>query len=118
MKLHFIVDAKPRMEKLVTKELPLKTAHRLWKMASAMNEHLQFFENKRMAILETYGEADGNRYVPKEGTGNTMNEKILELLHMEIEWDMEPVEISLEEDIRVTTADITALEPFVKFKEE
>lgn len=118
MKLQKIVDAKPCMEKLVVKELPLKTAHSLWKMASAMNEHLTFFHRKRAAILDTYGEAIGNKYVPKEGTGNTMNEKMLELLNMEIEWDMEPVELSLEEDIRVTSADITALEPFVKFKEE
>lgn len=118
MKLHLFVEAKPRMEKLVSKELPLKTAHRLFQMATAMNEHLSFFEKKRMAILDTYGEAKGNKYVPKEGTGNTMNEKILELLNMEIEWDMEPVAISMEEDIRITSADITALEPFVKFKEE
>lgn len=118
MKLQTVVEAKTRMEKLAAKELPLKTAHRLWKMVTAMNEHLQFFEHKRVAILETYGEVNGGKYVPKEGTGNTMNDKILELLNMEIEWDMEPVEISVEENIRVTTADITALEPFVKFREE
>lgn len=118
MKLKQIVDAKAPLTRMIDKELPLKTAHALWKIITKANESLGFFETKRRSILQTYGEENAGRYVPKEGMENDMHAKILELLDMEIEWDAEPVGISVEENIRLTTADITALEPFVRFKEE
>ena len=80
MKLKQIVDAKAPLTRMIDKELPLKTAHALWKIITKANESLGFFETKRRSILQTYGEENAGRYVPKEGMENDMHAKILELL--------------------------------------
>jgi hypothetical protein len=117
MKLKTIVDAKEPLSRLVNKELPLKTAHDLWKIVMKANEQLGFYERKRISILETYGEISGDIYVSKNG-GTEMTDKISELLMLDVEVSFEPVDICIREDIRLTVDEIARLEPFVNFVEE
>lgn len=117
MKLKTIVDAKEPLSRLVGKELPLKTAHSLWKIIVKANEQLGFYERKRMDILKTYGEINGDVYVSKDG-GTELTDKISELLMLDVDISFEPVEICISEDIRLTVEEIARLEPFVNFVEE
>ena len=45
-----ILDAVPAMNKLVTADLPLRTAHRLALLTGKLNPHLDFFQKKQAAL--------------------------------------------------------------------
>lgn len=101
IKMSELLDAVQPMNKLIGAELPLKTAHRLTLLVDQLNPHVGFFNKRKDAIPQ----------------GEAGREKFLELLDYELELDTAPLEISLEENVRLSASDINCLKPFVKFTE-
>ena len=81
-----ILDAVPAMNKLVTADLPLRTAHRLALLTGKLNPHLDFFQKKQAAL-----EAKG---------GEGAEEALQALLDYQVELEEERIDISLGEELR------------------
>lgn len=101
IKMSELLDAVQPMNKLIGAELPLKTAHKITLLVDKLNPHIGFFNKRKDTIPQ----------------GEEGQEKFRELLDYEVELDAEPVEISIEENVRLSASDINCLKPFVNFTE-
>ena len=99
MKLSDVVWARSAMQKLILQDLPLKCAWSLMKMTDTCNTHLQFYGGE-MAKLGP----------------NPDPERLKELDNLEVE-DLSPekIRIPMLDNLRLSAADVKALEPFVEF---
>lgn len=89
-----IVSSVQIFQKLVQQPLPLRKAYQLSTMARKMDEELVFFRQK-------YGEITESSLTDEE-----KNEKVNELLNFEIEWTFEPLQLSANDDIKLSANDI------------
>ena len=89
-----IVSSVQIFQKLVQQPLPLRKAYQLSVMARKMDEELVFFRQK-------YGEITESSLTDEE-----KNEKVNELLNFEIEWTFEPLQLSANDDIKLSANDI------------
>jgi hypothetical protein len=118
LKLQQIITAAPALRKLGEAELSLKTAYQFRKIQQLIDAELLFYADREKLILDKYG-------TPTDETGkytfadNDAREQALleldELLKLEVLLDFDTLEISLDEDIRLSANDITALEPIITF---
>lgn len=93
------------LQSLVGQSLPLKQSYRLSKIVKAVNEELDFFRQKRDEIL-------GSDSSEKE-----KNEKLNDLLNFEVDWTLEPVVLTLEDDISLSAADIDSSRGIIEISE-
>lgn len=101
-----LVLSVPAMQKLAGQDLPLSIAYRLKKMTSRIDEELVFFRMRHGEIMKSA--------VTDEEKGAL----IAELMNFEIDWDPEPIRIPFDTDIRLSCADLSALDGLVEFYEE
>lgn len=90
-----ILDAVPAMNKLVTADLPLRTAHRLALLTGKLNPHLDFFQKKQAAL-----EAKG---------GEGAEEALQALLDYQVELEEERIDISLGEELLLSAVDVNEI---------
>lgn len=84
-------------------KISLKTAFRLSKLVRAIEEHLTFYREKMQSFIRDYAEFDGegnpiplgNGYKMKPGKEIECNEKVNELLELEVE--LPDISFSLDE---------------------
>jgi hypothetical protein len=99
-------------------ELSLKTSYQFRKLQQLLDAELLFYADRERLILDKYG-------TPTEEIGkytfadNDAREQALleldELLKREVPLDFNTLEISLDEDIRLSANAITTLEPIITF---
>jgi len=120
MKLSQIVAAVPALNKLSLSELPLRDAYRLSKLLSAIQPDLDFFNNKRLGILDRLGKkaSDGNYEVPPQNM-EAFKSEMDELGGIESQAGIAAIKLPLCEtkEIRLAANDITLLEPFIEWAE-
>lgn len=92
-----LVTAQPAMQKLILQDLPLKKALRLMHLVEAANVHLKFF-----TIELTKCGDDAAR--------------IAELEVLELD-DVEPIDLPVNDNLRLSAADIKNLEGIIEFIE-
>lgn len=104
MTLYDVLNAKSGFQKLVTQNLPVRTAYKLSRMVRRINEELEFYHQREAEIKakHEYRVPDAER---------------AELLNLEIDWTEDKIEIPLDADIHLSCADVDALTPFIEFKE-
>jgi hypothetical protein len=118
LRLQQIVSAAPALRKLGEAELSLKTAYQFRKLQEKLDSELLFYADREKLILDKYGTptAETGKYT---FTDDDAREQALleldELLRFEVSLDLNTLEISLDEDIRLSANDITALEPIITF---
>ena len=100
-----IVGAVPTFQKFVMQDLPLPTAYQLSKIVRKINDELGFFQQESEKIR-------GRHEDPNSPGIKTELENLLDL---EVEWDVSPVRIEIDDKIRLSCSDIAALEGFVEF---
>ena len=99
MKLIEIVNARMALQKLAEQDLPLSTAFELVELIEKCNRHLGFFSQMRQKLGA----------LPDET-------KLAELENFDVpDLDGLPIEIHADDSLRLSAADVKALEPFVKF---
>ena len=99
MKLIDIVSARGSLQKLIAQDLPLRTAFAVVELVEKCNQHLRFFSQERQKLGALPDEA-----------------KLAELENFDIpNLDGLPLEIFADESLRLSAADVKALEPFVRF---
>ncbi len=93
MKLIDLVNASASLQKLITQDLPLKTAYQVVLLVDRCNPHLVFYGNEiRKCKTE---------------------EQVDELNSMDVPEDFGRITIPLTTDIRLSAADVKCLEPFI-----
>lgn len=101
MKLIELVNARAALGKLVTQDLPIRTAYELMKLTDEANRHLLF-----------YGQELG-KFDPEEDP-----RRLSELGDMEIDvGGTEKLRISLDGDLKLSAGDVKALTALVEFTE-
>lgn len=94
MRLYDIVLAAQPLQKLVNQDLPLREAYKVAMLATRVNPHLEFYgdELAKGKLEDELNEFDVSDFDT-----------------------VEPVELSLGFDLKLSAADIKRLEPFVTF---
>lgn len=103
-----LVGAVPTFQKLVRQDLPLPIAYRLSKLVRAVNEELAFFQSESAKIRE--------RHEDPNSPGIT--QEMEALLALDVEWNVPPIRIAIDDKLRLSCADIDALDGFVEFYEK
>ena len=112
-----IFNTKAPLEKLISKELPVKASYGLAKLAAKLNGQLVIIEQVRKGLFKTYGEIDPNdpdqtRVDPQmKGFPKFMSE-YGELMAQETEIVFDVV--TLPDTLEIDAATLMALEKFVK----
>lgn len=107
MKLKYgqIVGAVPVLQKLVAQPLHLRQAYQLSKIAKKADEELVFFRMKHEEIMKSDGE---------------QAEKIKmvnELLGFEVDWELEPLKLSVDDNIELSAIDLANSEGLIEISE-
>lgn len=100
-------------------ELPIKTAHAIYMMIKRLEPIYQCgvaLERDIRKNLNIFIDGDAMTYPSKEARDKYI-EKMNELANMDVEFDVSPVRISIDDvnGQRITPSDIRALEGFVLF---
>ena len=117
--LKTIVLAIPALSKLSSEDLSLRLAYRLRKNISELQREADFFGEQRIKILEKYGIAEENGNYTFEGDNEQKAIAELEdLLNMEVEPVIDPIDIPITEDLKISVNDMGMIEAFINFTEE
>ena len=117
--LKTIVLAIPALSKLAAEDIRLQLAYRLKKNIAELQREADFFGEQRIKILEKYGTADesGNYTFAGDNEQSAIAE-LDELLDLEVEPVIEPLNILITEDLKLSVNDIGLLEAFIHFIDE
>ena len=121
MKMKNIVDAIPSIRKIANQDLSMKTLYRAKRLLDKLEGHLRFYDEKRTAIMEKCCDTENDKYIPKPEMSETLEKEMRELLDLDIDMDeIKAVRIPAEEDMRLSYADLCALEGLIEvdFNEE
>ena len=118
MKIHNVISAKEVLEKLSqSRDLPTRTAYKIYLMLEKAQGALQFYESRRLEIFKEFGvEKDGQIEIPPEKIPEA-SVKMDELLDLDLPEEIEKVDISLDIDLGVSPSEIQMLTPFINFVE-
>lgn len=114
-----MLNAFPVMQKIMTLNLPIKTAYKVYTLAKQINDKKEFFINEEKKLIEIFqaevlenGNIRFNSYESQEA----FSKKHAELFSYEID-DIEMLELSFSElkDATFTPNDIHMLEGVVNF---
>ena len=115
IKLAELVNMQQALDKLVQMDLPIKQSFLLSKFAKKASVELQEFEEQRVKLVNKYGETDeltGTTSVSPTGLEDFRRE-LDELTDVELFFDVPPVRIGDLENVKISVADLMALEPII-----
>ena len=109
---------------LANAKMPIGVAYRINKIVKQANEELQETEKIRLEIINKYGKKDENGELIVDENNGTFEiedratfDKEIALLFAEVcEFSGEPIDIELLENISMSSQEISAIEPFLKFE--
>ena len=116
-----LVDALPSIRKIAGQELSMKTLYRVKRLLDKLEAHLRIYDEQRTKIMERCCVVEDGRYVPKPGMAETLESDMRELLDVEVDMDgIQAIRLPAEEDLRLSYADLCALDGLVEieFEEE
>ena len=116
MTLRNIVKAAPVLQKLTRHEFSVAQLYRATKLINAVNAELAIYNDGRRELIERHCEKDGEKLKYKDGTGVDFNRELQELLDVEVELNVKPLVLTERDNIRLTLADMDALEGLVELK--
>lgn len=116
MTLRNIVKAAPVLQKLTRHEFSVAQLYRATKLINAVNAELAIYDAGRRELIERHCEKDGDKLKYKDGTGIAFNRELQELLDVEVELNAKPLVLTERDNIRLTLADMDALDGLVELK--
>ena len=119
MKLGEIINATMAFQKLSNMDLRLALALSIKKLTANLQTEINFFEERRMKLLDKHGAVQENENTRKIPDNNieAFQKDFKELLDTECSGTHEKIKLKLSEDIKLTVNDIIMLEPFIIFEE-
>lgn len=123
LKMYQIIPFENFYTRIKSCVLPIKISYKLSKLARAIEQEKTFYQSKVQEIIEEYGERDENgelkltddktAFVIKEDKVLECQQKMNELLELEI--DIEEIKFSIDdlEDLKLSPQEMDALIPFI-----
>lgn len=113
IKLKKIVTANGALNKLMSKEVPIKVGFQLSKIAKKLNEELSIYNDNRVKLIKKYGEEDkkknGNYNIKKENI-ETFQKELTELMEVKVKVDIDKIKIKEIENVKLSGGDLLALD--------
>lgn len=116
MTLRKIVKALPVLQKLTRHEFSVAQLYRVTKLVKAVDAELTIYYASRKELIDRHCEKDGEKLKYKDGTGVDFNRELQELLDVEVELGVKPLVLTERDNIRLTLADMDALDGFIELK--
>jgi len=115
LKLADVQRAQQAFQKVMNTDLPVRVAFRLSRMAKVIDDTFKDIEVQRSKLVEKYGAPTDKGFTVKPENVAKFQEEFSELLTKEsVTLEVEPIDLSLLEDIKLTPLDMVVLDPFVK----
>lgn len=116
MKIYEIISAKETLEALSqNKNLPTRTAYKLYVMIDKVQTSIQFYNDKRMEVFKEFGVENGDQIeIPPEKIPEA-SKRMDEVMNLDVQEEIEKVDISLDIDLGISPAEINQLVPFINF---
>lgn len=103
-----LIESVSAFQKLVRQDLSLPIAYKLSKTVRKVNEELAFFQSESAKIRERH----------EDPNSPAIQREMEDLLALDVEWDAPPVRIEIDDKLRLSCADVEALDGFVEFYEK
>ena len=117
-----ILSMRNSLVKLLQKEIPIKTAFRLSRIAKTLQKELEVFEEQRSKLVEKYGEKNeetGTISVNDKEKQDEFTKEINLILEEVIKMDISPIKTEdIGNDVKISTTDIMTLEKILSQKKE
>ena len=115
IKLSVLVNSKEALQRLIEKELPVKTAFKLNRFIKAVEPELNNFEEQRVKLVKKYGKEDekGNITVTSDNVEAFISE-LNDLLEIDVDIKFETISIDAFGDTTIPTKDIFLLDYLIK----
>jgi len=109
-------DIRNSLAKLIGKDLPIKTAYRLSKLAKSIIAEYKLLEENRQKLVKRYGEEtpDGLNVQVKPENAKEFAKEYGELMKEEVEVSFIATDIKLLDKIQLSAQDIVNLERFLE----
>lgn len=124
LKMHQIIDFPSFFSKIKNQKLPFKTSYHLSLLATEIEKHSSFYQEKFREIIIEYGKRDeSNNFIPTEdGQGillaeETMTEayeKLAELRTLEVELPDTTFSVEDFENVEMSPQEMLVIMPFIK----
>ncbi len=110
-----ILNGKNSLEKLISKEIKIKTAFKLSKLAKMVTEEMQLYEEQRIGLVKKYGDEPDEKGATAVKPENNQKfiEELTELTGVEVELDFEPISVDELGDIEISAGDLSLIEKFL-----
>ena len=118
IKISEIVNAEGVLKEISkNKKIPTRVAYRLFIMLSSIEDVLKFYEEKKRALFNKYGVAEGEMLVIPEDKKEIFMKEINEIGDLDCEKDISKIDIELDVDLGISPSDVSLLIPFINFIE-
>lgn len=107
------------LNKLIDKEIPIKTSYKLSKLTKKLIDEHSIYEENRMKLINKYAEkdADNNIIINKKDNSTTMigenkinfNKEFTELINIEMELEFEKIKLDDLGEISISPRDLLYL---------
>ncbi len=115
VKLVTLINSKEALQKLIEKELPVKTAFKLNKVVKLISPELENFEEQRVKLIKKYGTSDqDNNITVSPNNLDEFGAQLNDLLNMDVNINFEPISLSELGDVTISTKDLLNLEYLIK----
>ena len=120
MKIKFskLIEATEAFRKLSQQELEIKKAVEVSRLIKKLEKEYEVFKENYTKLVKKYGKLkneDSGVYEFDDVNRDKFNEEVEKLMNIECEIDTEKIEIG--DDIRLSAAQVIALDDFISFKE-
>lgn len=118
MKISTLITSKPGLEELLNISFPINLSLKLSKFVTSINEVLQMFDNKKLAILKKYGTdmGEGRWEFPTAEITSDVNDMIQKLIDEEVEIEVPTITIQdlIDNNTKIKPTTISSLDWLIK----
>lgn len=100
-----ILSAMVALQKLVGQNLHLRQAYQLSKIVEKANKELKFYSDKNAEIMAS------------DKTNEEKIKMVNELLDLEIDWGLDPIVFSLDDDVKLSADDLLSSHGIIEIQE-
>ena len=110
-----LVGMKSSLQKLIGKDLPIKTAFKLGKLNKYLSDFYAIFDENNTKLFRKYGEEkEKNKIIIKNENIHKFNAELEELMALEVEITLDKISLNELGDIQLSPLDISNLELLIE----
>ena len=113
-----LIEATDAFRKLSGQEMEIKKAVEVSRLLRKLEKESEVYKENYTKLIKKYGkltDEETGKYEFDEDAGKKFSEEVMKLL--ELECDIDSGKITIDDDVRLSAAQVIALEDFIEFKE-